>query len=78
MLASNLQGPQALLSGAAAHGVGQHQALSLLDLMVQRQSVMLATNDTFLILAAMMAASAAIVWIAPKPPKSTGSMPIGH
>jgi DHA2 family multidrug resistance protein len=78
VLASNLQGPQALLNGAAAHGVGQHQALSLLDLMVQRQSVMLATNDTFLILAAMMAASAAIVWIAPKPPKSTGSMPIGH
>ncbi len=46
--------------------------------MTQGQSVMLATNYTFLILAALMTVTAAIVWIAPKPPRSGGSLPMAH
>ncbi len=78
VLASELQNPQALLKTAAASGVGAHQALSLLDLMVWGQSVMLATNHTFQILGALMVAAAGFVWLAPKPPKPAAGMPMGH
>ena len=78
VLAAELQHPQAVLHAAAAGGMGTHRALSMLDLMTQGQSVMLATNHTFLILAALMTATAAIVWLAPKPPRSDGSMPMAH
>jgi DHA2 family multidrug resistance protein len=50
----------------------------MLDLMVQGQSVMLATNRTFLILGVLQLATAAIVWVAPKPPKRAGGRPAVH
>jgi DHA2 family multidrug resistance protein len=78
VLAAELQHPQTVLNAAAMSGMGMHRALTMLDLMTQGQSVMLATNHTFLILAALMTATAAIVWIAPKPPKSDGGMPMAH
>jgi DHA2 family multidrug resistance protein len=77
-LASHLQNPQSFLSPVAASGVGGHQALGLLALAVQGQSVILATDHTFLVLGVLMAATAAIVWIAPKPPRSAGGMKMGH
>ena len=71
--------PRALLDAAAATGMGHDKALNLLDLMVQGQSVMLATNRTFLIVGLLQLATAALVWIAPKPPKRAGGgMPLAH
>jgi len=78
VLVSELQRPQALLNAATASGMGPHRALSMLDLIMQGQSVMLATSHTFLVLATLMAVTAAVVWIAPKPPKSAGGMPTAH
>jgi len=46
--------------------------------MVQGQSVMLATNRTFLIVGLVMLFTAAFVWIAPKPPKKEGGMKMTH
>lgn len=77
-LAGELQHTQTLLGAAAASGMGQDKALSLLNLMVQGQSVMLATNRTFLILGIILLATAAFVWIAPRPPRSGGGMPKMH
>jgi MFS transporter, DHA2 family, multidrug resistance protein len=77
-LAGGLQRPQGFLRTAAASGLGPHRALSILNLMVQDQSVTLATNHTFLILAVIMLATAAIIWIAPKPVKSAGGIALGH
>jgi len=70
-LAGELQ-PHAFLGAATAAGMSHDKAINLLDLMVQGQSVMLATNRTFLILGVIQLATAALVWIAPKPPKRTG------
>jgi DHA2 family multidrug resistance protein len=78
VLASELQRPQAMLDVVTASGMAPHRALTLLDMITQGQGVMLATNHTFLILAALMAGTAAIVWIAPKPPRSAGGMPMAH
>jgi DHA2 family multidrug resistance protein len=71
ILAGELQ-PRALLDAATAAGMSHDTAINLLDFMVQGQSVMLATNRTFLILGLLQLATAAIVWVAPKPPKRAG------
>ncbi len=78
VLAAQLQHPQTMLNAAAAAGLGMPRALTMLDLVTRGQSVMLATNHTFLILAALMTVTAGIVWIAPKPPKSDGGMKMAH
>ncbi len=78
-LAGELQHTQTLLGAAAASGIGHDKALSLLYLMVQGQSVMLATNRTFLIVGILLLATAAFVWIAPKPPRRGNGKPgLGH
>ena len=76
-LAGELQ-PRAFLDAATASGMSHDKAVSMLDLMVQGQSVMLATNRTFLILGVLQLATAAIVWVAPKPPKRAGGRPAVH
>jgi DHA2 family multidrug resistance protein len=58
--------------------VSHDKAVNMLDLMVQGQSVMLATNRTFLILGFIQLATAALVWVAPKPPKRAGGKPPVH
>jgi len=78
-LAGELQHTQALLDAAAASGLGHDKALSLLNMMVQGQGVMLATNRTFLIIGCILLFTAAFVWVAPKPPKKAGgSIPAMH
>jgi MFS transporter, DHA2 family, multidrug resistance protein len=59
-------------------GTPQHMATALqkLDDMVQSQSVMLATNEMFLILAVVLGCVAAGVWLLPKP-KGPVRMPAG-
>jgi len=51
-------------------------ALMKLENMVESQAVMLATNQMFLILAAILACVAAGVWLLPKP-KGPMRMPAG-
>jgi len=63
----------AKLGGTAHH---MAPALQKLDNMVQSQSVMLATNGTFLELAVIIATVAAGVWLLPKP-KGPMRMPAG-
>jgi DHA2 family multidrug resistance protein len=77
-LAGELQ-PRALLDAATAAGMGHDKAINLLDLVVQGQSVMLATNRTFLIIGVLQLVTAAVVWVAPRPPKrADGSRPLVH
>jgi len=70
-LAGELQ-PHAFLDAATASGMSHDKAVNMLDLIVQGQSVMLATNRTFLILGVIQLGTAALVWIAPKPPRRAG------
>jgi DHA2 family multidrug resistance protein len=77
-LAGELQHTQALLGAAVASGMGQDKALSLLNFMVQGQSVMLATNRTFLVVGIINLVAAAFVWIAPRPPRSAGGLKMTH
>jgi DHA2 family multidrug resistance protein len=48
-------------------GMGATQALHALDGLVQSQSIMLATNHIFLLLGAVVAVTAAGVWLMPRP-----------
>ena len=60
-------------------GFTQEQAGNLLDLTVQRQSVMLRANLTFLYAGIVMLIAAASVWLAPEPPHhDNGKPPTGH
>jgi DHA2 family multidrug resistance protein len=54
------------LGKISATGMPADQSLSTMDLMVQNQAVMMATNDTYLLMAAVAALLALTVWIAPK------------
>ena len=76
-LAGELQHTQSLLDAAAASGMSLDKALNLLNLMVQGQSVMLATNRTFLVVGIINLVAAGFVWIAPKPPKKAGDSMLG-
>jgi DHA2 family multidrug resistance protein len=49
------------------HDQGVDQALHSLDGLVQSQSIMLATNHMFLLLAAVVALTAAGIWLMPRP-----------
>jgi DHA2 family multidrug resistance protein len=48
-------------------GLGSDQALHALDGLVQSQSIMLATNHTFLLLGAVMTLTAVGIWLMPRP-----------
>jgi DHA2 family multidrug resistance protein len=76
-LAGELHNPQAVLERMHAGGFSAGRALHLLDLIVQGQAVMLGTNSTFLIMGVIMLVAAAVVWVAPKPPRH-GAPKIGH
>ncbi|MGB8603361.1 MAG: hypothetical protein WCD42_14295, partial [Rhizomicrobium sp.] len=77
-LVGALHDPSAVLHAAESAGLQPEMARNLLDQMVQGQSIMQATNTTFLILGLITLAAAGIVWIAPRPPKRTGTVVRGH
>ncbi|MFZ5748753.1 MAG: DHA2 family efflux MFS transporter permease subunit [Pseudomonadota bacterium] len=56
-----------LLDAAGAAGVPADVGTQLLDLIVEGQSVMLATLNMFGVIALCLGASAAIIWLVPKP-----------
>lgn len=71
--------PTALTSLVQKGSMQSEQGRNMLDLLFQGQSVMQATNNTFLILGVITLAAAGCVWLAPKPPKSNpDSIPKGH
>ncbi|MDE2184039.1 MAG: DHA2 family efflux MFS transporter permease subunit [Alphaproteobacteria bacterium] len=78
ILAAGLNDPAALLAKAHAGGFTADQARNLLDLMVQGQSVMLGTNQTFFAVGVVLLLSAAIVWVAPRPPRGENAKPVMH
>jgi MFS transporter, DHA2 family, multidrug resistance protein len=66
-LAGSLNDPQGVMDRLGANGMSLEQARGTVDQLVQGQSVMLATNQVFLAMAALFVAAALIIWLAPKP-----------
>ncbi len=66
-LVERMNGADNFLHQVMQQGVGQGQAASLLESMVQGQAIMLSTNHIFLVVAVLMVVSASAIWLAPKP-----------
>jgi len=66
-LSGVLNGAQATMDRLAAHGYGAEQARLIVSQLVDRESVALATGQTFMIAACIFAAAASIIWLAPRP-----------
>jgi MFS transporter, DHA2 family, multidrug resistance protein len=75
-LAGKINDPQGILQKFRDMGQSAQQALQSLDNLVQSQSVMLATNRIFLFVGAILVATAAGVWLMPKP-KGPVALPTG-
>ncbi|MBI1330882.1 MAG: DHA2 family efflux MFS transporter permease subunit [Alphaproteobacteria bacterium] len=63
----NLNGADQLIDRLKSLGLSSDQALNYLSNMVQSQSVMLSTNQVFLIVGAILLVTAAGIWLMPKP-----------
>lgn len=61
---------RAELAGMIHPSAAPDLGLAGLDRLVQEQSVVLATNQTFLVVAGLFAAAAAAVWLAPRPTRT--------
>jgi DHA2 family multidrug resistance protein len=72
-LTGAMHNPQELLQMMESGGMPAESGRTLLDYMVSGQSVMQATNNTFLLMGLLTLAAAAAVWLVPKPPKKDGS-----
>ena len=67
VLAGVLNGAQPAIDRLAAHGLTVEQARSVVSLMVDQESVALATGATFVSAALLFALAASIIWLAPRP-----------
>lgn len=76
-LVGAMQNTSATIQAAQNAGMDGDHARAVVDLVAQGQSAMQATNNIFLALGLITLIAAALVWIAPRPPKSTGAH-IGH
>jgi MFS transporter, DHA2 family, multidrug resistance protein len=65
-LVGNLNHSQEFLAGLGEKGLAANQALGSLDALVQNQSIMLATNQMFLLLGSVVAITAVGIWLMPK------------
>lgn len=77
-IAGRLNGAGAVTDQLTRAGQTAAQALSTLDGLVQRQTVMLATDRVFQVSAALFVVCALTVWLAPKPKRRDGPPPSGH
>jgi DHA2 family multidrug resistance protein len=59
-------------------GMSPEVSRGVLDQLVSGQSIMQATNNTFLVLGCVTLVAAAAVWLAPKPPERIGEKPAMH
>ena len=67
-----------VLAQMQSTGLSAMQALAQFERLVQTQAVMAATNEMFQIVACLFALSAAVVWIAPRPPRGARAGGGGH
>lgn len=77
-LVAVLHNPQGFMDMAQDQGMSADRARGVLDQVVSGQSVMQATNNTFLVLTVITLVAAASVWLAPKPPERVGEKPMMH
>ncbi|QGN55732.1 DHA2 family efflux MFS transporter permease subunit [Novosphingobium sp. Gsoil 351] len=66
-LSGVLNGAQATIDRLVAQGYGPEQARMIVSQLVDKESVALATGQTFVLAAAIFAAAASIIWLAPRP-----------
>jgi DHA2 family multidrug resistance protein len=59
-------------------GLSSDAVRSALDNMTQGQSVMLATNELLLLVAAAFSIAAAVIWLAPRPTRKVDMTQAGH
>jgi DHA2 family multidrug resistance protein len=83
VLAGTIQHGQEMLTLMQAGGFAEGKARSLFDMAVLQQAAQLGTNQTFLQIGIVLLVTAAVVWIAPKPPRhangnGNGKPPLGH
>ena len=62
-------------SGAATEamtnaGMGMDQTRGIMDWMLQGQSVMVATNQIFMVIAVIFTVAAFVIWLAPRPTRA--------
>ncbi len=77
-LAGRLNQPDAFTSSLEAAGLSPAQALNQLDNITQTQSVMVATDQMFLLTTVVFAIAAAVVWLSPKPRALDAPLLGGH
>jgi MFS transporter, DHA2 family, multidrug resistance protein len=81
VLVDKMQNANGLLALLQSGGFSQERARSLIDLGVMQQAAQIGTNQTFLGVGVLLLITAAVVWIAPKPPRhanGNGKPPLGH
>jgi DHA2 family multidrug resistance protein len=69
-LSGVLNGAQATIDQFVARGFSVEQARLILSQMVDKESVALATGQTFLLATCIFAAAASIIWLAPRPTRA--------
>ena len=72
-LANVISAPTGLFDQLAAHGIGAAQARGLLEQLVEREAVALATTQLFQIAAVLFVISAAVIWIVPRPKRAASA-----
>jgi len=69
-LSGVLNGAQATMDQLVARGYSVGQARLIVSQIVDKESVSLATGQTFLLAACIFAAAASIIWLAPRPTRA--------
>jgi len=69
-LSGVLNGAQAFMDQLTARGFSVEQARLMISQMVDRESVALATGQTFVVAALIFVAAASIIWLAPRPSRA--------
>jgi DHA2 family multidrug resistance protein len=77
-LAGSLNGADALLNTLVHAGTTAAQALRQLDLLVQTQAVMIATDRVFIVSSAVFVLAGLAIWLAPKPAAGVDHASGGH
>ena len=70
--------PRGALDTMQASGLSPAQAVAQLDAITDGQSVMLATNQMFLLTCAVFLAAAAAIWLSPRPKPAAAPAMAGH
>jgi DHA2 family multidrug resistance protein len=76
-MAGALNDPAAVQKTLQASGLTPSQALAQIDALTQGQAVMLATDQVFLLVTAVFAVAAVVVWLSPKPEIQLGRAAAG-